>query len=324
MPGDDRKGWSFVPDDEMIDNVEYACDYVRGLAADCGGKIYAEKWVDIDETGEGGTVDVVIVGKGIVHVVDYKNGRGKEVSAHRNRQMSLYLLGVVADILVPVKKGTLHILQPRISRKPNAYDMNPRAIAQFSKEAKAATMATRAKDAPLVAGDHCFYCKAKGTCKAQGKHAADTLRQDFGIVVAGDAKPPKTDLFTLDELAGVFRSLEVVESFRAAVSARILDALKKGKKVGDLKLVQGTTKRKLDGDKAVAALSHLGFDIDEYLPRALANLSVVEKLLGKKADKIMPKITTRGEPSPVIAYGHDDRPPFTTTTHADFVRKARP
>lgn len=321
MASEERKGWSFTPDDEMIDAVEYACDYIRAIAADCGGKVYVDKWVEIDETGEGGTLDAAVVGRGVVHVIDYKHGKGKEVSAHRNKQMGLYLLGVVADILVPVKRGVLHIVQPRISRKPNAYEMNARAIAQFSKETKAAVMATREPNAKLAAGDHCFYCRAKGVCKEQGRHASDTLRQDFGIFSKGEAKPAKCDMFTLDELANVFRSLEVVDVFKKAVVERIMSALKAGKKCGDLKLVQGTTKRKLDETKAIATLRKMGFDLDDFMPRSLANLSDVEKLLGKKADKIMPKITTRSEPAPVIAYGSDDRPPFNETTHADFTRR---
>lgn len=62
-----------------------------------------------------GTGDCVIVADNVIHVIDFKYGRGVEVSAVNNPQMKLYALGALKlyDTLYDIEEVAMTIFQPR-------------------------------------------------------------------------------------------------------------------------------------------------------------------------------------------------------------------
>ncbi len=66
-----------------------------------------------------GTGDCVLIADGALNIVDYKHGKGVEVSADHNPQMMLYALGAleIFDALYDIDTVTMTIYQPQ--RKSN-------------------------------------------------------------------------------------------------------------------------------------------------------------------------------------------------------------
>ena len=64
-----------------------------------------------------GTADCVIIADGILHIIDFKYGKGVEVSADDNPQMMLYAIGALEmfDCLYDVGTISMTIFQPRLS-----------------------------------------------------------------------------------------------------------------------------------------------------------------------------------------------------------------
>lgn len=64
-----------------------------------------------------GTGDCVLIADGTLNIVDYKHGKGVEVSADHNPQMMLYALGAleIFDALYDIDTVTMTIYQPRRS-----------------------------------------------------------------------------------------------------------------------------------------------------------------------------------------------------------------
>ena len=64
-----------------------------------------------------GTGDCVLITDGTLNIVDYKHGKGVEVSADHNPQMMLYALGAleIFDALYDIDTVTMTIYQPRRS-----------------------------------------------------------------------------------------------------------------------------------------------------------------------------------------------------------------
>ena len=63
-----------------------------------------------------GTADAVIIADGVLKVIDYKHGRGVEVSAEKNPQMMCYALGAMElfDALYDIESVSMTIYQPRL------------------------------------------------------------------------------------------------------------------------------------------------------------------------------------------------------------------
>jgi len=72
------------------------------------------------------------------------------------------------------------------------------------------------------------------------------------------------------------------------------------------KLVEGSSRRKIDEEQAAAVLDDLG--VDAYEPKFIG-LSKAEKALGKNKHLLDPAIS-RTEPKPVLATADDARPAF--------------
>ena len=108
--------------DEMMGYTDEYLDYVKAVALKFKSQPYVaiEKQVDLRAyVPEGfGTADCILIGGGVLHVIDFKYGKSPNgrVSAERNPQMMLYALGAYEayKILYNVSEVRLSIVQPRL------------------------------------------------------------------------------------------------------------------------------------------------------------------------------------------------------------------
>ena len=186
----------FMVDADRAARVDVALNYVRSRVAEFNGmaEVIPETRVDpqwfTHRDDLSGTVDIQIIGGGVLEIVDYKDGMGV-VSAEDNPQLEQYAMGKLAECRLgwnvpeqyPWREVRMTIIQPKLALK----GMNPITtwtvpvkylldrLSVLSAEARA----TDNPDAPLVPGEsQCKFCKAKGSCAA----LASNVMKEVGIM----------------------------------------------------------------------------------------------------------------------------------------------
>ena len=119
-----------------------------------------------------GTGDCVIIADGTLDIVDYKHGKGVEVSAVENPQMMLYALGALElfDGIYDIDTVRMTIFQ---SRRENVSvcvmakdDLLQWAYNDLTYKAKLAYEGS----GEFACGDWCRFCKAKAVCRKRAEY----------------------------------------------------------------------------------------------------------------------------------------------------------
>lgn len=119
-----------------------------------------------------GTSDMIVAQPwGELVVVDYKHGVGHVVEAEGNPQLMYYALGalVAAGGAAEFAKVSIVIVQPRAPHdqgRVRRWELEPVSLVEWADVLRAAADRTLDPQAPLLAGDHCRFCAAKGRCGA--------------------------------------------------------------------------------------------------------------------------------------------------------------
>lgn len=100
--------------------VSYITELLEDIKQHCKDPIVlVEQKLDFSKyVVEGfGTGDCVIVADGVLHIIDYKHGKGVVVDSTNNPQMMLYALGALElfDSLYEISKISMTIYQPRVA-----------------------------------------------------------------------------------------------------------------------------------------------------------------------------------------------------------------
>lgn len=255
-----------------------------------------------------GTADCVIVGEGILHVVDLKYGK-LEVSAIGNPQMRLYALGALElyGDLYGVDEVQMHIFQPRLDAiSSDAIAVNDlldwaentlRPIAQLAYEGKG----------EQAAGEWCRFCKIRATCRKRADEALKMTRYDFQL------PPTLRD----DEIAGILDQLDELTSWAETLREYALQAALRGKEFPGWKVVAGRANRKFTDENAVAA-AVMAAGGDPY-EKKLLGISAMERMLGKKKfSELLDGLVERPEGKPTLVHDTDKRPEIRMTAKQDF------
>lgn len=264
---------------EMRDYVQMYLDYVRAIE----GELLVEQRFDLGTwIPEGfGTSDAVVLGDNVLHVVDFKYGKGVRVDAEHNTQLMLYALGAVDeyDLLQgPFASVTLHIHQPRIGHV-DSWTIATAELLAWGESIK--PIARIAFDGPgeAKAGDHCTFCRARHTCRARAEINLAIARDEMG-----EYCPPAATLSD-DDLAAIYPQLDGLVRWANDLQAYCLAQATAGKRYAGLKLVEGVSRRVIkpeSEDAVIAALREHGLDDYEFLSTKLTGITAIEKLLGKK------------------------------------------
>ena len=304
-----------VADIAMVNAVGLVVQWCQTHTLD-GYELQAERELHIGCTGDKGTTDITLWCPKRKHLIvaDLKYGKGKIVDPVKNRQMRCYACGTAdADKLWHVmERLTLVIWQPRISEEPQVWEDSPKGLRHFrGKVTEIVQTINEGKGIFKPSEKACQWCKAKGQCKAYARYAADVCKLEFGPLLApGAAVAPSCDSLTIDELVSVYHHSALMAAWIKAVGERLFDLTRQGK-VTAMKLVAGKADRQwVDADAVRAMLEAQGFPVDEFAPRKLAGLGVVEGLFNDKAKRaaFMKRWTVKPEGKPTLADAADPRP----------------
>lgn len=223
-----------------------------------------------------GTADAIIIADGVMDVIDFKYGKGVEVSAVDNPQMMIYALGAYLKFAFEYNIGAIRmtIIQPRIDNLSQATVSVTELIGWAEKVLKPKAQEAFEGKGKQQPGNWCRFCKVKCRCRA----LADTCQQ-----IAEKANDPK--LLTAEELGEkVLPLLPIVKTWLTGVEEYALAQALSGVKLPGWKIVEGRSVRKITNPSKVGdILEATGYDSSlVYKPTELRTITDLEKTVGKK------------------------------------------
>lgn len=264
-----------------------------------------------------GTSDAVVIGGGVIQVIDLKYGVGIKVDARNNPQLRLYGLGAanLFDSLYDFDTVRMTIIQPRLDHISTEELPLSELLAWAEDDVKPrAQMAMDGTDYTAV-GDWCRFCPAKAICRKRAEYNLSIAKDDF-------KKPP---LLSDEEIGDVLRRADELQHWVKDVGDYALEQALAGKQYDGWKLVEGRSVRKYADDLKVAeALKAAGYDEAMLYERKLYGISAMEKIVGKKRlTETLGDLIMKPAGKPVLVPESDKREAINTAeaAKADFTKE---
>ena len=317
--------------------------------------VLIEERLDYSHVAPGGfgTGDLVLAGKGedgkgLIHVIDFKGGRGVKVEnsrEHPNSQMMLYAIAALNAYswLVDVEIVKMSIIQPRLDNYPiceltveelNAWAESIKPIARMAFEGKG-------EQHP---GDWCMFCKAKPVCRACAEEALALARDEFtdldsaaGAILPEPAKCEESSdltasydvdrqtvvfkspgLVPITKLAAMLPTLSRIGSWIEAVFAFVSsEAITHGVTIPGYKVVEGRARRVFsDAEAAAKAAAEAG--VTNIYKTELKSLAEIEKMMGnKRFAEVLGDYVIKPPGKLSLVAEDDPRPAVNTISPAD-------
>lgn len=260
-----QPGWPAYTQED-VEAVQAALDFVNGiLGPNPDAALHVEYSAALTED-VGGTSDVVIwlPSQRILHVIDYKHGRGKFVDVDQNPQVKLYAVSVLKQMpdVHPVAVVT-SIVQPRcpVGSPIRAATYSPASLMWFEDEVEEAVARARQPDwqAHLVAGERqCDWCPAAAICPALQAASAKGLESLAQLDAPGGDTitvtfPRPGDLRSPVGLATALSIVPLLETWASAIQDAAETAAKAGTEIPGYKLVEKRAMRKWADEEGLLA-----------------------------------------------------------------------
>ena len=246
-----------------------------------------------------GTGDCLIIADGTLNIVDYKHGKGVEVSAIENPQMKLYALGAleIFDGIYDIDNVTMTIYQPRLSNI-SVYTVSKEALLEWAETILRPTAELAYNgDGEYHCGEWCRFCKAKADCRERAKVNLALAQYDF-------VEPA---LLTDEEVETILGKVDELVSWAGDIKDYALQAAISGKEWSGWKVVEGRANRKYtDEHLAAAAVIAAGYDPYE---QKLLGITEMTKMLGKaKFEETLGGLIIKPQGKPTLVPVSDKRP----------------
>lgn len=253
--------------------------YAEALKQSKEAKIYIERRLELDHIIPGGfgTGDIVIVWPGHLHFIDLKYGQGIKVEAEKNPQQMLYACGALREFGGQYKchDVKITIYQPRIDHIETWCTTSTYLMSWAYDYAIPAAKAAFEGAGEYVAGDHCRFCNAIGSCRAISEYNLDIARDEFS----------DPNLLKDHEIANIILKSANFKSWIDAVKDYAISKVRAGQmKLPGLKLVEGISRREYKDEAAIAKIliEDALVNENEIYDKKLIGFGDMEGLLGKK------------------------------------------
>ena len=250
-----------------------------------------------------GTADCILIADGVLNIVDYKHGKGVEVSAVANPQMKLYALGAleIFDGIYDIDTVRMTIYQPRKSNV-SVYELPKANLLEWADTelTQKAKLAFEGQG-DFHCGEWCRFCKAKAECRERAEANLALARYDFETPALLDDS----------EIADILGKVDALTIWASDVKEYALQQAISGKEWTGWKLVEGRSNRKYTSEAAVAtAVEGIGFDPYE---RKVLGITAMQKLLGKtRFEELLAPYIEKPQGKPTLVPESDKRPAMNT------------
>lgn len=258
-----------------------------------------------------GTCDCLLIGDGVLHIVDFKYGQGVPVSPVENAQLLYYALGAydLFRLTDEIETVRLSIVQPRIQAEPETWELTLEKLLEWADDVLHPTAVQAWNGEGLRhPGGWCRWCKLYPACTTwKDKYELD------GFAV--ESKPDPAAL-TDEQLGDWLKKLQGIAQYAKDLEDYALQRLLAGVTIPGWKLVEGRSIRRwTDQAAAFSALRADGYDDAVLYTREPITLTAVEKMLGKKRfAQIMAPLVKRDPGPPKLADAADRRPEYNPLT----------
>jgi hypothetical protein len=190
-------------------------------------------------------------------------------------------LGAVLKIgnKAPINQVHTAIVQPRASHRDGSirtYSYTKDEILDFGTDLIDAAHASLAPDAPLIAGDHCKFCKAGGVCSALRGNALAVAQDEFGAIKSVDDLTP-------EEIGAYMDKLPLVEEWIKSLRRHAHTMLEAGTSVPGFKLVEKRpTRRWKNQEELLDWAASENLEDEEIFEKKIKSPAQIEKVVGKK------------------------------------------
>lgn len=271
--------WGIVPDHTDIDlvyMVQMAVDHVTAKKASLGPKceLHVETTLDIPETGEIGTADLIYVTPTLLDIEDFKSGY-VPVDVKMNAQCMTYLLGAIAKF-GERPNYRIGVIQPAYSHRDGMirhYDVSQEDVDWFRRE----VLHSMTTDT-FTAGKHCrtTYCPHRGACAAFLAYAEEHLADAWW--------PGEIGGLSDDELGYALDHADILQGYRDQLRGEVLRRIvNQGKQITGYKVVKGRVNRDFASDEArdkiFNALREIGATEDELYEKVPISIAGVDRVL---------------------------------------------
>lgn len=305
--------------DEMMGYTDDYLDYIRttALAMEKAPYVAIEKKVDYSAYASGGfgTADCILIGGGIIHVIDFKYGKSPDgrVEAEGNPQLALYALGAYESykLLYPISKIKMSIVQPRLSDGISEWECPLEELLAFGNYVKERAALAVKGEGDFVPGPKiCKYCRARGQCRAR---AEENVKLAFSDNLG--KLPP---LISNEEMGRYLLQGQDVAKWLDDLKDTALKECLAGKEVPGWKAVEGRGARNwTDVDIAFEALKSGGIEEAILWERKPHSPAQVEKLMGKKdLSELAGSFVSWSPGKPALVVDSDKRPAITNKVSA--------
>lgn len=272
-----------------------------------------EKGIPIfPEEGCFGTADCLIVGEKAAVIIDYKHGKGKNVSA-TSTQLKTYLAGVYKYLVnVPEDyKFYAVVYQPRTDMAPKEASYTKEDMRSFLSYIQDSIAESKKPNLQPVEGKHCFWCPASRTrdlnfkCPIIKERPLKLAQENFGKFLADMSGPVesladknvKRDEAMIKLIAIYPMIKQVVEQSTEEIKMRLQD----GEAISGVRIVDKEGKRTLsfaDDKEAVETLKKVFPKLNpvKIIPATekLKTITEIEKEIGRgKLDPFCVKKITK-------------------------------
>ena len=303
--------------DEMDGHTDYYLECIKTFAAAFRETPHAavEQRLDMSAIIPGcfGTADCILVGGGVLHVIDFKYGRGVPVSAEGNAQMMLYALGALKayELIYDIDYINMSIVQPRVKDEPDTALIKAEDLRAWAEAVVKPAAALAAKgEGEFCAGDWCGdkFCAVRATCRARAEKQLALARNEF--------KSPA--LLSDAEIGKALEDGRRLNAWLGDVEKYALSACLDGREIPGWKAVAGRSNRTwTDMNAAFDAARDAGVPDTMLYKREPLTLADVEKLMGKKPfAQLLGEYVNKSPGKPTLVPESDKRPAYNTRTTA--------
>jgi hypothetical protein len=250
-----------------------------------------------------GTGDCVVVSDKTLHIVDYKHGKGLEISSENNTQMLCYALGALNlfDGIYDITEVSMTIFQPRkenistfVISKDELYSWAETVLVPAAKLAYAGK-------GDFKAGEHCLFCRVKANCRKRMEYNMELAKYDFEM--------PET--LEDEEIAVILSRVDEFISWANDVKEFALQQAIKGTHYEGFKIIEGRSNRKYtDEEKVAKVVTKAGHNPYE---RKLLGITAMTSLLGKKQfNELLGELVYKPVGKPTLVPESDKRTAMNT------------
>lgn len=305
-----------IPFDEEIEETEFDLEEINectDIAINCVGEIYerlkaegknpfiaSEVLVDFsDVVPEGfGSSDIVIVYDGGIYVIDYKHGKGVEVSCEHNPQLMIYAYGslLMFESLYDILDINMVIIQPRLNNISEWSCKKDELVDWANNEVKPKTTLAYEGKGEFKCGSWCQFCKARHECR----HRAEQMLKLEGYVTKDPA------LLTTEEIAEILGKIDDLVSWGNDIKDFALAEALKGVTIPGYKLVEGRSTRKYTSEEDVIKVVE-GAGLDPF-EKKLLSITELTKRIGKaRFIELVDKYVYKPAGKPTLVIDSDKR-----------------